>query len=186
MAPCSVFVSEAPSHSPRALVRPGRSRSTHRSSSRWRHQITAVWEAMGPRQPLRFLLLNDPGPGKTSVAGLFIKELIARGDWHRCLARCLARQPRCSLEGRLGGGGHQVEVSDLARRLVRKSAQLRPDAAVCSALAYSVPYKLSHADSRLPKEVTDSARTEFSNRGRSGPILAKLAGRRHRPRARRL
>jgi hypothetical protein len=42
------------------------------------HQITAVYEAMLPRQPLRFLLADDPGAGKTIMAGLFIKELIAR------------------------------------------------------------------------------------------------------------
>src|SRR5436853_5192047 len=35
------------------------------------HQITAVYEAMLPRQPLRFLLADDPGAGKTIMAGLF-------------------------------------------------------------------------------------------------------------------
>lgn len=52
------------------------------------HQITAVYEAMLPRQPLRFLLADDPGAGKTIMAGLLIKELIARGDLHRCLIVC--------------------------------------------------------------------------------------------------
>jgi superfamily II DNA or RNA helicase len=52
------------------------------------HQITAVYEAMLPRQPLCFLLADDPGAGKTIMAGLFIKELIARGDLHRCLVVC--------------------------------------------------------------------------------------------------
>jgi SNF2 family DNA or RNA helicase len=52
------------------------------------HQITAVYEAMLPRQPLRFLLADDPGAGKTIMAGLFIKELIARGDLLRCLVVC--------------------------------------------------------------------------------------------------
>src|SRR5574337_407385 len=52
------------------------------------HQITAVYEAMLPRQPLRFLLADDPGAGKTIMAGLFIKELIARGDLQRCLIVC--------------------------------------------------------------------------------------------------
>jgi len=33
------------------------------------HQITAVHEAMLPRQPLRFLLADDPGAGKTIMAG---------------------------------------------------------------------------------------------------------------------
>ncbi|MFA5368080.1 MAG: SNF2-related protein, partial [Dehalococcoidia bacterium] len=52
------------------------------------HQITAVYETMLPRQPLRFLLADDPGSGKTIMAGLLIKELIARGDLQRCLIVC--------------------------------------------------------------------------------------------------
>ena len=52
------------------------------------HQITAVYEAMLPRQPLRFLLADDPGAGKTIMAGLLIKELIVRGDLRRCLIVC--------------------------------------------------------------------------------------------------
>jgi SNF2 family DNA or RNA helicase len=52
------------------------------------HQITAVYEEMLVRQPLRFLLADDPGAGKTIMAGLLIKELIARGDLHRCLVVC--------------------------------------------------------------------------------------------------
>ncbi|MEK6324546.1 MAG: helicase-related protein [Acidobacteriota bacterium] len=52
------------------------------------HQITAVYEAMLTRQPLRFLLADDPGAGKTIMAGLLIKELIARGDLQRCLVVC--------------------------------------------------------------------------------------------------
>jgi superfamily II DNA or RNA helicase len=49
------------------------------------HQITAVYESMLPRQPLRFVLADDPGAGKTIMAGLFIKELIMRGDAKRVL-----------------------------------------------------------------------------------------------------
>src|SRR5438093_3012068 len=49
------------------------------------HQIQAVYGEMLPRQPLRFLLADDPGAGKTIMAGLFIKELIIRGDVQRCL-----------------------------------------------------------------------------------------------------
>ena len=49
------------------------------------HQITAVYEEMLTRQPLRFLLADDPGAGKTIMAGLLIRELIVRGDVRRCL-----------------------------------------------------------------------------------------------------
>src|SRR5512139_240121 len=52
------------------------------------HQITAVYEVMLPRQPLRFLLADDPGAGKTIMAGLLMKEMLARGDLHRCLVVC--------------------------------------------------------------------------------------------------
>ena len=49
------------------------------------HQITAVYGEMLSRQPLRFLLADDPGAGKTIMAGLLIKELITRGEIERCL-----------------------------------------------------------------------------------------------------
>ena len=52
------------------------------------HQILGVYQEMVPRQPLRFLLADDPGAGKTIMAGLLIKELIARGDLKRCLVVC--------------------------------------------------------------------------------------------------
>lgn len=52
------------------------------------HQITAVYETMLPRQPLRFLLADDPGAGKTIMTGLLIKELLIRGDLQRCLVVC--------------------------------------------------------------------------------------------------
>ena len=37
------------------------------------HQITAVYETMLNRQPLRFLLADDPGAGKTIMTGLLVK-----------------------------------------------------------------------------------------------------------------
>ena len=52
------------------------------------HQITAVYGDMLTRQPLRFLLADDPGAGKTIMAGLLIKELMIRGDLRRCLIIC--------------------------------------------------------------------------------------------------
>ena len=52
------------------------------------HQIIAVYGEMLPRQPLRFLLADDPGAGKTIMAGLLIKELLIRGDLRRCLIVC--------------------------------------------------------------------------------------------------
>lgn len=49
------------------------------------HQITAVYEAMLTRQPLRFVLADDPGAGKTVMAGLLIRELLMRADSRRIL-----------------------------------------------------------------------------------------------------
>ena len=49
------------------------------------HQLTAVYGVMLERQPLRFLLADDPGAGKTIMAGLLIKELLIRGSLERCL-----------------------------------------------------------------------------------------------------
>src|SRR6266704_5575222 len=49
------------------------------------HQFTAVYETMLTKQPLRYLLADDPGAGKTIMTGLLIKELMIRGDLRRCL-----------------------------------------------------------------------------------------------------
>jgi SNF2 family DNA or RNA helicase len=251
------------------------------------HQITAVYEAMLPRQPLRFLLADDPGAGKTIMAGLFIKELIVRGDLKRCLVVCpgslaeqwqdelhrrfhlpfeiltndkleaartgnwflendlaIARLDKLSrnedvqqklsasdcrydliicdeahklsatffggeikytkryrlgqllsgltrhfllmtatphngkeedfqlflalldgdrFEGKFRDGVHQVEVSDLMRRMVKENL-LKFDGKPLfpERIAYTVPYKLSDAEARLYKEVTEYVREEFN------------------------
>jgi superfamily II DNA or RNA helicase len=52
------------------------------------HQISAVYQEMLPRLPLRYILADDPGAGKTIMTGLFIKELMIRGDLKRCMIVC--------------------------------------------------------------------------------------------------
>jgi len=251
------------------------------------HQITAVYEEMLPRQPLRFLLADDPGAGKTIMAGLLIKELVARGDLKRCLIVCpgslaeqwqdelhrrfqlpfdiltndklesartgnwfiendlaIARLDKLSrnedvqqklsaqdcrydlivcdeahklsatffggevkytkryrlgqllsgltrhfllmtatphngkeedfqlflalldgdrFEGRFRDGVHQVDISDLMRRMVKENL-LKFDGRPLfpERIAYTVPYKLSDAEARLYKEVTEYVREEFN------------------------
>ena len=49
------------------------------------HQLEAVYEYMLPQPALRFMLADDPGAGKTVMAGLLIKELKLRGGVRRTL-----------------------------------------------------------------------------------------------------
>jgi superfamily II DNA or RNA helicase len=49
------------------------------------HQIDAVYNRFLEQKPLRFLLADDPGAGKTIMSGLLIRELMLRGDVARCL-----------------------------------------------------------------------------------------------------
>ena len=49
------------------------------------HQIDAVYNRLLAKRPLRFLLADDPGAGKTIMSGLLIRELVLRGDVARCL-----------------------------------------------------------------------------------------------------
>lgn len=49
------------------------------------HQISAVYEKMLPKHPLRYVLADDPGAGKTIMTGLLLKELIIRSDVKRAL-----------------------------------------------------------------------------------------------------
>lgn len=54
------------------------------------HQIEAVYLKMLPQPRLRFLLADDPGAGKTIMAGLLIKELKLREVIERVLILCPA------------------------------------------------------------------------------------------------
>ena len=54
------------------------------------HQIEAVYLRMLPQPRLRFLLADDPGAGKTIMAGLLIKEMQLREAIERVLILCPA------------------------------------------------------------------------------------------------
>ena len=54
------------------------------------HQIEAVYQRMLPQPCLRFLLADDPGAGKTIMAGLLLKEMKLREAIDRVLILCPA------------------------------------------------------------------------------------------------
>jgi superfamily II DNA or RNA helicase len=54
------------------------------------HQIEAVYMRMLPQPRLRFLLADDPGAGKTIMAGLLLKEMKLREAIERILVLCPA------------------------------------------------------------------------------------------------
>ena len=69
------------------------------------HQISAVYEKMLPKLPLRYVLADDPGAGKTIMTGLLIKEMMTRGDLKRCLIVApgnLVEQWQDELHGKFG------------------------------------------------------------------------------------
>ncbi|MFQ3672504.1 MAG: helicase-related protein [Aggregatilineales bacterium] len=88
------------------------------------HQITAVYDDMLTRQPLRFLLADDPGAGKTIMAGLLIRELIVRGDVRRCLICApgsLTEQWQDELWGKF-----QLDFTIITREMVETSRSGNP------------------------------------------------------------
>ena len=52
------------------------------------HQLDAVYRHMLPLPRIRFLLADDPGAGKTIMAGLLMRELMQRHDVRRVLVLC--------------------------------------------------------------------------------------------------
>ena len=54
------------------------------------HQRVAVYEQMLPQNPLRYLLADDAGAGKTIMTGLYIREMINRGRLRRVIICCPA------------------------------------------------------------------------------------------------
>ncbi len=52
------------------------------------HQLDAVYRRILPLPRIRFLLADDPGAGKTIMAGLLIRELMKRGEISRILVLC--------------------------------------------------------------------------------------------------
>lgn len=75
------------------------------------HQTTAVYGAMVPQPLLRFLLADEPGTGKTIMAGLYIREMQRLGLIRRALIVCpanLATKWVDDFQRLLGGGLRQL------------------------------------------------------------------------------
>jgi len=75
------------------------------------HQTTAVYGAMLPQPLLRFLLADEPGTGKTIMAGLYIREMQRLGLVRRALIVCpanLATKWVDDFQRLLGGGLRQL------------------------------------------------------------------------------
>ena len=49
------------------------------------HQRVAVYDRMLRQEPLRFLLADDAGAGKTIMTGLYVREMLSRGRIRRVL-----------------------------------------------------------------------------------------------------
>ncbi|MFK4363125.1 helicase-related protein [Rhodococcus sp. 27YEA6] len=71
------------------------------------HQRTAVYGAMLPQPQLRFLLADEPGTGKTIMAGLYIREMQRMGLIRRTIIVCpanLCTKWVADFDRLLGGG----------------------------------------------------------------------------------
>ena len=80
------------------------------------HQLSAVYGELLNKIPLRFLLADEPGAGKTIMAGLLIKELILRGSLKRCLIVCpgsLGEQWSDELKEKFGLSFRQLNKNSL-------------------------------------------------------------------------
>ena len=88
------------------------------------HQDNAVYGAMLPQPRLRFLLADEPGTGKTVMAGLYIREMERLGFVKRALVVCpahLVRKWQADFERFFGGGLKRITAE------TAKDGPLRPD-----------------------------------------------------------
>jgi len=77
---------------------------------------------MLPRMPLRFLLADDPGAGKTIVSGLYIRELAIRGDADRVLIVAPVDRAEGPMIWRSSGAG--LEPSSVTTSVSKSQASM--------------------------------------------------------------
>ena len=85
------------------------------------HPIEAVYRQMLPQPRLRFLLADDPGAGKTIMAGLLVKELNDLSPGH---SRIVRRIEHHLAEHPLPGGASIINHYQPARYLVENVGSL--------------------------------------------------------------
>lgn len=76
------------------------------------HQHQAVYQRMLPQPQLRFLLADEPGTGKTIMAGLYAREAQRLGIVNRCLVVCpahLVTKWQADFQRFFGGGLRRVD-----------------------------------------------------------------------------
>ena len=106
------------------------------------HQITAVYESMLPKQPLRYVLADDPGAGKTIMAGRLIRELLMRVDAARVLIVSPGTRRAALTETSFTQGDHW----QLSERKHRHAGQRDPAADLARR---SAPVRHPHFPARL-------------------------------------
>src|SRR5438067_1487679 len=78
------------------------------------HQMNAVYGAMLPQPRLRFLLADEPGTGKTIMAGLYLREMQRLGFVRRALIVVpahLVSKWQADFERFFGGGLRRIRAS---------------------------------------------------------------------------
>ncbi|MFB4271350.1 SNF2-related protein [Nonomuraea sp. GTA35] len=130
------------------------------------HQTTAVYGAMLPQPLLRFLLADEPGTGKTIMAGLYLREMQRLGLVRRAIVVCpanLATKWVADFGRFLGGGlrqltantvredavgGHDLWVVSLELAAINPAVQdaIRPDRLVGTS-----SYSTRRTDSPQPR-----------------------------------
>jgi superfamily II DNA or RNA helicase len=127
------------------------------------HQTTAVYGAMLPQPLLRFLLADEPGTGKTIMAGLYLREMQRLGLVRRAIVVCpanLASKWTADFTRFFGGGlrhlttntiredavgSHNLWVVSLELAAVNPAVQeaIRPDLAGWDLVIFDEAHRLT-------------------------------------------
>ncbi|MXQ57529.1 DUF3883 domain-containing protein [Streptomyces sp. XHT-2] len=128
------------------------------------HQMNAVYGAMLPQPYLRFLLADEPGTGKTIMAGMYLREMQRLGLIHRAIVVApanLATKWQADFDRFFGGGlrritadtvrehaldtGHDLWVVSLELAAVNGAVQdaIRPDKAGWDIVVFDEAHRLT-------------------------------------------